>query len=273
METIESLRRKITSAEDLHGVVKTMKALAAVSIRQYEKAVESLTQYAGSVEMGFQILLQKRPSSLLAAEHSLDNSIGAIVFGSDQGMVGQFNGVIASHAIEELKTLQTVGKRSTILAVGLRVLSCLQEAGQEVAEWTSLPGSMAAVTSAVQDMVLRLEAWQSQEGIRHIVLFHNRPKSGASYDPGTARLLPVDPKWFQSLAKRRWPCRSLPQYKMESEPLFSSLIREYLFIALYRRSAELMTKSPFSKGGEQEEYRKFLRFFFSGSMNAVRFAT
>ena len=34
MLTAEALKRKIQSAEDLLGVVKTMKALAAVSIRQ-----------------------------------------------------------------------------------------------------------------------------------------------------------------------------------------------------------------------------------------------
>ena len=42
METIDSLRRKIAVTGDLQEVVKTMKTLAAVSIRQYEKAVESL---------------------------------------------------------------------------------------------------------------------------------------------------------------------------------------------------------------------------------------
>ena len=42
MQTTESLKRRIKSAGDLLSVVKTMKALAAVSIRQYQKAVESL---------------------------------------------------------------------------------------------------------------------------------------------------------------------------------------------------------------------------------------
>ena len=41
-ETTESLRRKIASAGDLEGVVRTMKALAASNIGQYEKAVSAL---------------------------------------------------------------------------------------------------------------------------------------------------------------------------------------------------------------------------------------
>ncbi|MGJ3252267.1 MAG: F0F1 ATP synthase subunit gamma, partial [Elainellaceae cyanobacterium] len=41
METLEALQSQIDSTQDLQSVVKTMKALAAVSIRQYEKAVAS----------------------------------------------------------------------------------------------------------------------------------------------------------------------------------------------------------------------------------------
>jgi len=35
MEQLETIRRKLQSAKDLHSVVKTMKSLAAVNIRQY----------------------------------------------------------------------------------------------------------------------------------------------------------------------------------------------------------------------------------------------
>ena len=43
--TLESLRRKIDGAGDLEGVVRSIKALAASSIGQYEKAVQSLDDY------------------------------------------------------------------------------------------------------------------------------------------------------------------------------------------------------------------------------------
>jgi F-type H+-transporting ATPase subunit gamma len=58
MQTTESLKRRIKSAGDLLSVVKTMKALAAVSIRQYQKAVESLEDYNRTVEMGCKLCLK-----------------------------------------------------------------------------------------------------------------------------------------------------------------------------------------------------------------------
>ena len=48
-DTTASLRRKIGSAGDLQSVVRTMKALAASSIGQYEKSVRALGDYYRTV--------------------------------------------------------------------------------------------------------------------------------------------------------------------------------------------------------------------------------
>ena len=75
---IEHLKRKIKSAGDLLSVVKTMKILAAVSIRQYEKALESFVEYNRTVEMGLQVVLKQRPEGiriLEAAVFFIDSTI------------------------------------------------------------------------------------------------------------------------------------------------------------------------------------------------------
>ena len=51
-DTPASLRHKIEGAGDLQSVVRTMKALAASSIGQYEKSVRALSDYGRSVELG-----------------------------------------------------------------------------------------------------------------------------------------------------------------------------------------------------------------------------
>ena len=48
-ETTASLRRKIGRAGDLQSVVRTMKALAASNIVQYEQSVRALGDYYRSV--------------------------------------------------------------------------------------------------------------------------------------------------------------------------------------------------------------------------------
>jgi F-type H+-transporting ATPase subunit gamma len=109
--TLESLRRKIDGAGDLEGVVRSMKALAASSIGQYEKAVQSLDDYYRTVELALVACLhQAGPVSLGEGKRSPherqhEGKIGAVVFGSDQGLVGRFNEVIVEFAVHELKTL------------------------------------------------------------------------------------------------------------------------------------------------------------------------
>ena len=63
-ETTASLRRKISSAGDLQSVVRTMKALAASSIGQYEKSVRALADYYRTVELGLRACVREnRPAA------------------------------------------------------------------------------------------------------------------------------------------------------------------------------------------------------------------
>jgi len=52
MHTLESLKKKIETVTDLLSVVRTMKSLAAVNIRQFERAAHSLEEYSRVVDLG-----------------------------------------------------------------------------------------------------------------------------------------------------------------------------------------------------------------------------
>jgi len=62
-DTTASLRRKINSAGDLQSVVRTMKALAASSIGQYEQSVRALGDYYGTVELGLGVCFRSTGSA------------------------------------------------------------------------------------------------------------------------------------------------------------------------------------------------------------------
>ena len=53
-DTLESLRRKINGATELDSVVRTMKALAASSIVQYQRAVHAPDDDCRTVEPGLE---------------------------------------------------------------------------------------------------------------------------------------------------------------------------------------------------------------------------
>ena len=247
MQTSEALKRRIQSAQDLLGVVKTMKALAAVSIRQYQKAVESLGDYNRTVEMGLQIALRERRGGGAASEKTKVNRVGAIVFGSDQGLCGQLNNIIVAHAIEEMDRIGIKRENRIVIAVGMRAADILEDTGQRVLEVLTTPGSTSGITPMVQDITILLEDWRFKRQIEHMYLFFNHYVSGATYRPMTVRLLPVDRQWLKNLEMKKWPSKTLPLFTMDWEALFRSLIREYLFVSLYRAFAESLASENASR--------------------------
>ena len=247
MQTTESLKRTIKSAQDLLGVVKTMKALAAVSIRQYQRAVESLAEYNRTVEMGLEIALKKMTVDVSPVRKSTVNRIGAIVFGSDQGLCGQLNAGIANHAMDEMAALGVKTENRAVICVGMRPADILEDMGQEVLEVLDTPSSTASITPMVQDITMILEEWRFRHQIEHIYLYYSEYISGANYRQKTLRILPVDQTWLETLRKKKWVSRTLPTFTMDWENLFRSLIREYLFVSLYRAFAESLASENASR--------------------------
>lgn len=75
-----------------------MKAVAASSIAQYEQSVLALSDYSRTIELGLSICFPDLgPMALLPQPHQPSESrvIAALIFGSDQGLVGRFNDVVA----------------------------------------------------------------------------------------------------------------------------------------------------------------------------------
>lgn len=238
METIESLRRKIEVSQELRGIVKTMKTMAAVSIRQYDRAVASLRQYSRTIEMGLQIVMRHNREDNHPHRPSPGRRLGAIIFGSELGMCGQFNEVLVSFALDRCKAMQTAEEDRAIIAVGARAVSRLEEAGVDVEASFAMPGAGSGITSRVQELLLKIEAWQCPGGIDRVMLFHQQPVPGGLYRPQAILLLPMDLDWLAGQGQAPWPSRVLPTYTMPRPRLVYALLGQYLFVSLYRALAE-----------------------------------
>lgn len=247
METLEVLQRKIGSAEGLQSVVKTMKAMAAVNIRQYEKAVESLAVYNRTVERGLHIILTTRGERAVIVKPATGARLGALVFGSDLGMCGQLNEQVVAHALKAMDDLGSSVAERTVSVVGARAAARLEESGQAVEACFEMPGALDGVTAMVQDLLLHLEAWHTQRQIERIYLFYSQHLSSATFRPHTVHLLPVNRAWLSILETEAWPTRMCPTFTMDWDRLFSALIRQYLFVSLYRACAESLASENASR--------------------------
>ena len=256
MQTTESLKRRIKSAGDLLSVVKTMKALAAVSIRQYQKAVESLDDYNRTVEMGLQIVLKEHMGATTQRKGETIKRLGVIVFGSDQGLCGQLNEQISVFTLDHFKETGVKKENRKVLAVGARVADYVEDAGQPVDELMATPSSTAGITPLVQEIIMVIEEWHFRQNVDHFMLFYNDYISGSNYHPYKVQLLPVNRDWLKDIARKKWDSKSLPIFRMDCNKIFSSLIREYLFVSLYRAFAESLASENASRLASMQNAEK-----------------
>jgi len=250
-DSTASLLHKISSAEDLQSVVRTMKALAASSIGQYEQSVRALGEYYRAVELGLGAcfrVTRANGAEKVRVERSSSTSkgvvVGAIVFGSDQGLVGQFNDVVADHAIKTLKTLPGTPQ---VWTVGGRVHTRLKDSGLQLKGLFSVPSSVQAITPLVGQILVESESRHNLVEADELYLFYNRPASGAVYEPVNRRLLPLDAIWQRNLAETPWPTMNLPEVMGETDETVRSLIREYLFVSLFMACAESLASENASR--------------------------
>lgn len=245
-ESIASLRHKIASATELGSVVRTMKAMAASSIGQYENAVRSQDDYYRTVQLGLAACFRQneliRDESPIAQTETGPN--GVIVFGSDQGLVGEFNEVMVDFVI---KTLAKLPGKTVVWSVGERIQSQLTETNLTAVESFVLPNSINAITSLVGQILIEMETQREKGAVSQVYLVHNRPESGAVYAPVIQQLLPLDKLWQHNLMKLQWPTKNLPEVINNSEETLRAFIREYLFVTIFRACAESLASENASR--------------------------
>lgn len=267
MTSTGSLQRKIHTATDLQSVVKMMKVLAAVNIHQYEQAVVSLTEYTQTIEKGLYIVLKNMHPQGYAMPHPNNHNdngeankstplaltkvwgkhCGAIVFGSEQGMCGQFNEQIARYAIAEIQNAKIAIDDLSIFTVGSRIIPTLETAGYPIAQSFGMSSSLAGITPMVQEMLIQIERWREDQQIDRILLFYNRPQGNTFSEPCQLQLLPLERQWLQNIEQQSWISRSLPTFTMSGDRLFSSLLRQYFFISIYRAFVESLASENSSR--------------------------
>lgn len=224
-----------------------MKAVAAASIGQYEKSVRGLSDYYHAVELGLGACLREHNQGRLTSDqerHNDKSPIGAIVFGSDQGLVGQFNEVVSDYVIQ---TLAALPGKPEVWAVGERVHARLKDAGLPLLGLFAVPNSVKAITPLVGQIQMESEKHRENRDYPSVYVFHNRPQSGALYEPVSQRLLPLDAQWQHDLAKIPWPTKNVPEVMAGGSATLRALVREYLFISLFRACAESLASENASR--------------------------
>lgn len=249
MRTMEELRHRIGNVQDVQSIVTTMKTMAAVQIRQFEAAVDAMSEHLHTVELGFHVLLADRQLPEPAAH---PRKAGAIIFGSDQGLCGKFNEEIVSYAMSEMFRSDDIDERRLIV-IGNRAAQLVEPDRDErqpsglhqdpfgrlvsVDRVFRVPTTVADIVTLVQELLPCIENWR-RIGFGRIDVYFNTRSAIETNSTQSFQLVPISQTFLEQCKTKPWNSRGLPTYTMTWNDLVSSVVRQYLFVGLYRACAE-----------------------------------
>jgi F-type H+-transporting ATPase subunit gamma len=258
-DTAASLRLRLYSANELQSVVRTMKSLAASSIGQYRASVRALAEYYVNLELGLGACLRRRDpaNGTEIGDDLADPGItGAVVFGSDQGLVGQFNDLVADYAAAALAPAKG---EIRVWAVGKRVQARLVDRGLSPGEVYDVPSSVEAIAPLVGQILVETETRHGRAHVTELHLFYNRSSSGAAFAPVGDKLLPLDEGWRHTRVAIPWPTKTQPEIIGSGTETLRALVRGYVFVSLFRASAESLASENASRLAAMDRAEKNIK--------------
>ena len=234
-ETLERLTRRTDTMQSIRGIVRTMKTMSAINAAPYERAADAIDAWRDTVLDGLHAFLNVT-GPLVQDSPSETRSI-LVVMGSDHGLCGNYNEVIATEALRHVFPDQKV----RILCVGAQMEDALL--GEAIVPEVTLlpPANVDGLNRLADELVTRLDAMREDH---RVTLIYTKRTAHGRQAPIAQPLLPMDGEMLADLASRPWVSRSLPQFSLPKPVLLAALVRNLLFATLQRAAAEaLMTEN------------------------------
>lgn len=237
-QTLEQLARQSKTLTSISSIVRTMKTLSAINAVPYEQAAASIEAYQYTLEKGFAAFAYKTQGRYFNTQSSAKAKRLLIVFGSDHGLCGNYNEQLAEQVARFYQAKQPA--EITVFCVGGKMQQSLQDHKLSTEALLMPPASVDGLNRLASELVQRIEAFSRGMALTDLAVhlaFTQRAEHGTR-EPLISTLLPVPNQLFKPV--QHWPSSSLPSFSLSESSLLASLVRNYLYVRLYRASAEAM---------------------------------
>ena len=252
----EELQRRIKTTTDLQGIVRTMKMLSSVSVGQYEKALNSLTQYGTTLRQAFHGLFTQTFFTYMPPDiKTTSPKILAIVIGSDNGLVGKFNKEILKYVKSSCKELGGNQNQIRLIAIGKRISLHAASMDLHVSHAYPISNSIKEISALAGLILTKIDKEVSEHHFDLVEIFYNKQQN-FSFTPQMRQLMPLSYRDFQNLKKTRWEGRMLPLITAEKEELFSALLHEYFIIQLTNALIASLAAEHFTRMNHMQQAEK-----------------
>ncbi|CAM4141795.1 FoF1 ATP synthase subunit gamma [Vreelandella rituensis] len=239
MQTLEALTRRDETLTSIRGIVHTMKTISAINAVPYERAARSIEAYHRTVRSGLRAFVARTGPIALPQGEPAESIV--VVFGSDHGLCGNYNEVLAEKVQAETMPMTAATSGSRVLCVGAQMNDALAGQGLSPESIFLPPASADGIGRLAGSIVTRLDDIAGGEPHnRKVTLAFTQRADHGQNEPVLMPLLPLGQAFLAGLAERPWKSRSLPDYSMPTPALFAALLRSHIFASVFRASAEAM---------------------------------
>ena len=252
----EELSQRIKTVTDLQGIVKTMKMLSSVSVSQYEKALNSSTQYSKTLQEAFHGLFAQDDFTYTPPQvKEISPKILAIVIGSDNGLVGRFNKDILNFVQAFCIKKETTKNQVRIIGIGKRIALLAPSMDFHIAYAYPISNSVKEISALAGLILTKIDQEVSEHHFDLVQIFYNKQQN-LSFVSQTHQLIPLPHADFQRLKKTRWEGRMIPLITAEKEALFSALLHEYFTIQLTNAITASLAAEHFTRMNHMQQAEK-----------------
>ena len=122
-QTLEHLTRTSDTLTSIRGIVHTMKTLSAINAAPYEQAAQSIESYHQAILQGLASFVYRTGGVSVLSEALQPNTQLLVVFGSDHGLCGNYNELLANKVVEYSEAVPMA--KQHILCIGSRMGNAL----------------------------------------------------------------------------------------------------------------------------------------------------
>lgn len=236
MENLDTLRKELNTTKSLQNIVSTMKSMAVVNIKKYEKIAFNIIKYQSNIDLAIQAILSQNPRLINFIDY-IENKTEinenkrdvVIIIGSNQGLCGRFNDKIVDYYLNNNKT----DKNSYIISIGDRISSLLKSKKVKIDKVFNIPNSSNSIVNLVYDLFTIIEKKIKENSLRKVLVYFTAHTGDSSGNLTKKRIIPLEKKYFEKLKNKKWPTNNLPFWRVGSREIISDLIQQYIFSNIY----------------------------------------
>lgn len=240
MPSLKDLRQRIQSVKNTQQITKTMKMVAAAKVRRSQTACENARPFAEKLEHVLMNLAEntdKQGAPELLAGRATVKTVRVIVFGSDRGLCGGFNGQLARLAQVYVNTEIANGRDVQVVTVGRKQKDLFKTefAKNIVASYDDIMGSVnyELAEKIGLEMLTDFENGKCDK----IVMFYNNFVSMMTQTPTQQALVPFQGSEVEEIVGEE-EIKGFVDYEPEEDAILKKLLPYNLNMQIFRAMLE-----------------------------------